>query len=102
MLLEKESEKQKHPAGFATTKIQKHPAGFATTKIQKHPAGFATTKIHPEGFVLLENQGVCVTRKGKLKSKAPHRVCNYKDTKAPRRVCNYKDTPRGVCITKES
>ena len=81
---------QKHPAGFATTKIQKHPAGFATTKIQKHPAGFATTKIHPEGFVLLENRGVCVTRKGKLKSKAPHRVCNY------------KDTPRGVCITKES
>ena len=40
MLLEKESEKQKHPAGFATIKIQKHPAGFANTK------------IHPEGFVL--------------------------------------------------
>ena len=52
-VLEKESDKQQHPAGFATTKIQKHHAGFATTK------------IHPEGFVFLENRGVCVTRKGK-------------------------------------
>ena len=77
-------------AGFATTK-KKLKYRSTPQGLQLHKKKRKKEKTEaPKGFALQKL----------IKTPAPRKDCNCRNTEAPRRVCNCRDTPRGVRVAK--